>query len=126
MKDINLEDFKGLEIKIEFDNPLKELAEKCNDDIVENCESKGWKEYAEGWTVKEKNDRKSGKYYVVFNKIHYRLTHLLENGHLIANKRNGVGYAAPHPHIKPAFDKIKRNFNKKVAENMKIKIKSKE
>lgn len=122
MASINIENFKGLKIKIEFEGTLKEQAKKCCDDIIKNSMSKGWENYAKGWTVKTKKD-KGVDYYVVLNKSDYRLTHLLENGHLIVNKKNGVGYSAPRVHIKPAFDSIKNSIAKKVAENLKIEIK---
>lgn len=54
--------------------------------------------YARGWTVSATNDG-----YVVHNKPHYRLTHLLENGHNVKNQYGETGKEAkPHPHIKSA------------------------
>lgn len=48
---------------------------------------------------------------IVYNKENYRLTHLLENGHFIVNRKDGrLGWAAPQPHIQPAFDKIAPKF----------------
>lgn len=124
MRDIDIETFTGLEIKLDFDKPLKEQAEECKNEIVKNCNERGWKNYVKGWTVTRKG--KSGEsWYVVWNKTDYFLTHLLEKGHIIANKKGGVGYAAPHPHIKPAFDKIKKNFSKKIINDMIIEIKQK-
>ena len=55
--------------------------------------------YARDWTFKKKGLRA----YVVYNVNHYRLTHLLENGHAIANQTGKLSGRVPaHKHIKPA------------------------
>lgn len=61
---------------------------------------------------------------VVWNKENYRLTHLLENGHLNTNVKGGIGWVAPRPHIRPAFDDSKNVFEyemKKVGADVKFK-----
>ena len=53
--------------------------------------------YAKGWAVK-----KEGKLTrVVYNKTHYQLTHLLENGHVIKNQYGEYGRVNGEKHIKP-------------------------
>lgn len=56
-------------------------------------------DYARGWTVK----KESADTFVVWNKTNYRLTHLLENGHVAANQY-GSGYkrVPAIKHIEPA------------------------
>lgn len=62
--------------------------------------------YANGWTVSAVRDG-----YVVHNKPHYRLTHLLENGHDVSNQWGATGKrAGAHPHIKPAEIEGVRKF----------------
>lgn len=56
------------------------------------------KKYAEGWRVSKK--RKADL--VVHNATNYQLTHLLENGHLIVNKKGTYGRTHPIKHIAPA------------------------
>lgn len=61
--------------------------------------------YASSWTVKTENGVGGTKTYIVHNKKYYRLTHLLENGHVIRNKKGQYGRAPAHPHIKAAEDR---------------------
>ena len=107
---INIDKFTKLEINLNFDEIIKSNANDCCKDIINNSRNKGWKAYAEGWKITEKVDKKGHKFATVHNPEDYRLTHLLENGHLIVNKKGGVGYASPHPHIRPAFEKAKPRF----------------
>lgn len=57
-------------------------------------------EYAKGWGVKKQGDMDS----VVYNRLMPGLTHLLENGHVIRNKKGTYGRAPAHKHIKPVED----------------------
>lgn len=61
--------------------------------------------YASSWTVKTENGVGGTKTYIVHNKKYYRLTHLLENGHVIRNQKGTYGRAPAHPHIKAAEDR---------------------
>ena len=56
--------------------------------------------YAKGWSVKRMGDMDV----VVHNRTDYQLTHLLENGHVIRNKKGTYGRAPAHKHIKPVED----------------------
>lgn len=56
--------------------------------------------YAKGWGVKRLGDMDV----VVHNRTDYQLTHLLENGHVIRNKKGAYGRAPGHKHIKPVED----------------------
>lgn len=71
--------------------------------------------YARGWKIsKQKGRPGEPTSYIVHNEDHYRLTHLLEKGHLI--KRNGkvVGRAPAHAHIAPVEESVIRKFTKDV------------
>lgn len=72
-------------------------------------EKKG--QYKTGWTIKR--DRKN-KIVTVYNSKYPGLTHLLENGHLIRNKRGEYGRAPAHKHIEPAAEKGIEEFTNKV------------
>lgn len=68
--------------------------------------------YAKGW----KAGRRNGDDYVVHNATDYQLTHLLENGHVIKNKKGTYGRTHPIKHIKPveewASDELPRKVDK--------------
>lgn len=72
-------------------------------------------EYRKSWTYSEKAIKR-GKAYrtelVVYNKDHYRLTHLLEKSHHIANKYGSYGKSTPQPHIEPAQKNAEAEFVK--------------
>ena len=68
------------------------------------------KSYSAGWTVKVEARSKEDVYAQVYNKTNWQLTWLLENGHLIVNKRGGVGWSAPRKHIEPTYDKQAKKF----------------
>lgn len=76
---------------------VKEATEKVSAETVATLKSDSPKKtgaYASGWTKK-----KMGTGYVVHNKTHYQLTHLLEKGHA---KVNGGRVPPAKIHIKPA------------------------
>ena len=56
--------------------------------------------YASGWGTKKQGEMDV----VVHNRTDYQLTHLLENGHVIRNKKGTYGRAPAHKHIKPVED----------------------
>lgn len=64
---------------------------------LRNVSPKGPKGYASGWTVKQVD----ADTVVVHNRKMPGLAHLLENGHVIRNKKGVFGRAPAHPHIAP-------------------------
>lgn len=91
----------------EYDEDLKRLvartcktvAEETAEEVKNNAISVvGNGKYARGWKATEK---KGG--WVVHNERHYQLTHLLENGHAIANQFGKYGgRTRAFRHIAPA------------------------
>lgn len=92
---------------------LDEYAERLNartDDIMDdvasqtaadlrNTSPKKSGDYAKGWTVKKD---KRFHTYIVHNRDHYRLTHLLNNGHVVANQFGKYGRVMGDAHIERA------------------------
>lgn len=75
-----------------------------------------WKTYPSGW--KSTNIRKKGKQEAkVHNATDYRLTHLLENGHVIKNGTGRTyGRTREFPHIITAEAKAVEELEKKIRE----------
>lgn len=108
---------------------LKQIMIDCAEDGVQTIKEKGssaqgsvrkhyidWGDYLSGWTFEEDNGTVKIK-----NKDKPGLTHLLEFGHEVKNKKNGpvLGSAGAYPHVMPAERLIKKNFQKKVEETFK-------
>jgi len=66
-------------------------------------------EYAQSWRSK-----KDGTGYRIYNAKHYRLTHLLENGHVVRNQFGTYGRVGPIKHIKPVEEWAKSEFEERV------------
>ena len=57
--------------------------------------------YARGWSVKNMDRHGNIVNLVVHNRTNYQLTHLLENGHVIRNKKSTYGRTSGRKHIAP-------------------------
>lgn len=68
--------------------------------------------YRRNWTATEIFNRRGSIRFTVHNKKHYRLTHLLEDGHA---KKNG-GRVEGTPHIAPAEQNAEKNLIKRIEE----------
>lgn len=73
--------------------------------------------YAKSWKVKNE-----GNDYIVYNEKHYRLTHLLENGHDVIVNGKKVGRAKAYPHIKPAEQKGIALFEQEIKEQVERRL----
>lgn len=110
MADIKLDNFKGLSFKIDMKQPIETYSNKCKE-IVSQLSPKGKRgKYAKGWQVKLSELRNGDVLAEVWNATDWQLTHLLENGHIIANKKGGVGWASAKPHIEKAYQQVKAPF----------------
>lgn len=91
--------------KTNIQTVAKEAAQKLS-----NTSPKQTGEYAQGWGVKRMGELDV----VTYNKTMPGLTHLLENGHVIRNKKGTYGRAPAHKHIKPveewAVDELPRRI----------------
>lgn len=110
MSKTKLENFNKLEVNIKF----KEVIDKYAKDTVQGLKRKSpvgrnsrSSHYRDGWTIVVIEPAYGVR---VWNEDKYSLTHLLEKGHLIVNKRGGVGWASARPHIDVVYQQIKDPF----------------
>ena len=68
-------------------------------------------DYNKNWSIKVEKGQ-NFVHATVYNKKHYRLTHLLEKGHAT---RNG-GRTKAQPHIKPVEEKYNKLYEKEIKE----------
>ena len=75
-----------------------------------------WDKYNSGWTKRAETmkTKEKGILAVVYNKDHYRLTHLLEKGHALV----GGGRTQAFPHIAPVEQKCEENLIKNIKKNI--------
>lgn len=85
---------------------------------LKNTSPKRTGAYASSWTTKV--TRSSGRLIgvTVYNKEHYQLTHLLENGHVIKNGVGTYGRARAIKHIAPAEQKGIADFEEYAREEL--------
>lgn len=72
-------------------------------------------EYSKTWAVKEESGVLGSKSYIVYNKKNYRLTHLLEYGHVT---RNGTKRTRAIPHIKPMEEWVQNQLPKDIMQKL--------
>lgn len=117
----------GLSVAEDLEKILDQYAEKLDDttdeimdkqarETVQELKNTSPKrpnggEYAKSWAVKRDKKKHS---YIVHNKKHYRLTHLLNNGHVIANQYGVYGRTSGDNHIGKAEDHAKAALIKKL------------
>ena len=70
--------------------------------------------YSQSWEYKQVQVSRLKTEAVVYNENHYRLTHLLENGHALRRGGRTYGRVRAYPHIAPINDKAQENVIKKV------------
>lgn len=122
---------KTKSVEVQMKQILDEFSDKVNDvldksatetadESVERLHntSPGHGDYASGWTVK----RLSKGDVVVHNSTNYQLTHLLENSHVIRNKRGTWGRTSRGHgqivHIKPVETWANKEFQRKIKEGL--------
>ena len=85
--------------------------------MLKNTSPKGSphkRKYAEGWKV----SKQRGGDLVVHNATNYQLTHLLENGHRIVNKKGEFGRVNGIKHIAPAEEWASEELPRRIMEDL--------
>lgn len=109
-KDIKeiLDDY-AIQVSKEVDKASDATAKNVTKDLRASSPKKSGK-YGKSWSKKEDKGTVLNKNFIVYNKEHYRLTHLLEYGHATVNG----GRVPPRPHIKQAEERGIQFFEKEV------------
>lgn len=75
--------------------------------------------YAKSWAAKKARLTNKWAYQkTVYNKDHYRLTHLLEKGHKVVGVKNGRTRVDPIPHIEKVEKKAVENLVREMKETL--------
>lgn len=114
---IDFKNFKGIDIQIDKEK-LRYSVKQAGNKMVKNLNvmsPKGKnhraKKYAETWeSLYDSKELEA----VVWNRYNYRLTHLLEHGHLNVNVKGGIGWVAPRPHIRQAYAPVEQYFEERM------------
>lgn len=93
----------------------KEAAEICERQLKNTSPSGPGRKghYKSGWAIKPENRGRLVSF-IVYNKKKPQLTHLLENGHVIRNKKGTYGRTHPIKHIAPAEEAAAQKFELRV------------
>ena len=76
-------------------------------------------EYSSSWTAEQVTKTRTKSNWVVHNLEHYRLTHLLEKGHVIRNgTQRTYGETGAYPHIAPVNDWANEELPRAVAREL--------
>lgn len=90
------------EAKEALEEAAKSAAEATMNELRNTSPGSG--KYARSWNVKNQSTLTNPSY-IVHNVKHYRLTHLLEYGHMISNQFGTYGREPAQPHIGNAEQK---------------------
>ena len=117
----------GEQMKKKVQKVGRECANNCCKEIKETAAAKLSKgrsgDYERGWKVKTEKEDATGYGFVVYNKDHPGLTHLLEKGHVERNQAGTWGRVPAYPHIEEPGDKWAHEYEERVVEEInKIKL----
>lgn len=113
----------------EYGDDVYEVSQECLDETVRqavedlrsvNHFAPGGRpsgEYSGSWTSEERYKKRWKTVQVVYNEEHYRLTHLLEKGHVSKNGTGRTfGRVSAYPHIAKVEESVKEELPKRIKE----------
>ena len=103
------------EVTNECKNVVSKIAEQTNTEIKNHCNFKGTGKYIKSFKLTTSfEDARNKRITWHVRSPHYRLTHLLEFGHIT---RNG-GRTRSFPHVRYGDEYVKTNLPKKIKEGI--------
>ena len=97
---------------------IKDVSKEAMNDLkaVRKFSSKGHPSgaYSKSWDVERIQVSRFSVEDIVYNEDHYRLTHLLENGHALKRGGRTYGSVKAYPHIKPVNDAAQEKLIRQV------------
>ena len=108
-------------VRVHVDEAVGEVAKESQKKLRATTGAEGsnvWRKYPTGWTTKS-TKRPSFRKEEVWNAKHYRLTHLLEHGHVVKNgtgRNYGRQKTREFKHIGPINDKAQEELEKRIVE----------
>lgn len=108
----------SVEVKRATNNSIDVVAKQAVSKLKNSSPRKSGS-YARGWGIKRERGSGGINTVTVHNKTNYQLTHLLENGHVIRNKKGTYGRAPAHPHIKPVEEFAKSELPAEIERELK-------
>ena len=95
--------------KRNIDSVSKESVQK-----LKNTSPRKTGSYSKGWAVKREGEMDV----IVHNRTDYQLTHLLENGHVIRNKKGTYGRTSGTKHIAPVEEWAVNELPRRIMEDI--------
>jgi hypothetical protein len=112
-----LAEYEGVTI-----DSMKAAVDKASKEAVRDLKSSSPKRngaYARSWAAKKTKQANKWAYEkTVYNKDHYRLTHLLEKGHRVVGAKNGRTWVDARPHIEKVEKKAIENLVNEMKETL--------
>lgn len=104
----------------EMKQAVRDVAKECRNQIKQKS-PRLTGDYAKGWRTEKAFENANELRMNVKNATDWQLTHLLEYGHVVKNKKDGreLGMANAHPHIRPAELKAQKELVKKIEKAVK-------
>lgn len=112
-----IQDYEGATITV-----MQNAVDKASKEAVKKLKSSSPKAsgaYAKSWVSKKTKMANKWAYEkTVYNKEHYRLTHLLEKGHRVVGSKNGRVWVDARPHIETVEKEAIETLVKEIKENV--------
>ena len=95
----------------------EEVANEGADELISTKATPNDRKYHRGWNVTVKKAR-LGVTATIHNKKYYRITHLLEKGHVLRRGGRQIGEVQAFEHISPVEKKVVKEYEDRLKEEL--------